>query len=65
MAGIPFGEGSAEPLGVTPTTTGVNVAVVSAHAEAIFFCLFDAEGEVELRRIRLPGRTGDVHHGHV
>ncbi|WP_266339989.1 glycogen debranching protein GlgX [Kaistia nematophila] len=65
VAGMPVGEGSAEPLGVTPTTTGVNVAVVSAHAEAIFFCLFDAEGEVELRRIRLPGRTGDVHHGHV
>jgi len=65
VAGMPVGEGSAEPLGVTPTPTGVNVAVVSAHAEAIFFCLFDAEGEVELRRIRLPRRSGDVHHGHV
>ncbi|WEK48713.1 MAG: glycogen debranching protein GlgX [Candidatus Kaistia colombiensis] len=59
------GEGSAEPLGVTPTATGVNVAVVSAHAEAIFFCLFDAAGKVELSRVSLPGRTGDVHHAHV
>jgi glycogen debranching enzyme GlgX len=59
------GDGSPEPLGVTPTATGVNVAVFSAHAEAIHFCLFNAAGEVELRRIRLPARSGDVHHGHI
>jgi glycogen debranching enzyme GlgX len=58
-------DGSPEPLGVTPTATGVNVAVVSAHAEAIHFCLFDATGQVELQRIRLPARSGDVFHGHV
>jgi glycogen debranching enzyme GlgX len=60
-----LGEGSPEPLGVMPTATGVNVAVFSASAEAIDFCLFDAAGSVELQRIRLPARSGDVHHGHV
>jgi glycogen operon protein len=51
-------------LGVTPDARGVNVAVFSAHATAIEFCLFDgADREVE--RIRLPERTGDVFHGHI
>ena len=31
-------EGMPEPLGVTPTGDGVNVAVFSAHASAIEFC---------------------------
>jgi glycogen operon protein len=55
--------GSPEPLGVTVAGTGVNVAVFSAHASAIEFCLFDAAGERELRRISLPEKTGDVFHG--
>ncbi|BCP51874.1 glycogen operon protein GlgX homolog [Kaistia sp. 32K] len=58
-------DGSPEPLGVTPTATGVNVAVHSSHAEAVHFCLFNAAGAVEIRRIRLPARTGDVHHGEI
>ena len=57
--------GRPDPLGVVPSGDGVNVAVFSAHAEAIEFCLFDAAGETELARIRLPGRTGPVFHGHV
>lgn len=61
----PVRNGAPEPLGVTPTATGVNVAVVSASATAIDFCLFDAAGEGELRRVRLPARTGDVFHGHI
>jgi glycogen debranching enzyme GlgX len=61
----PVREGSPEPLGVTPTETGINVAVYSAYAEAIDFCLFDATGQVELRRVRLPERSGDVFHGHI
>ena len=48
---------------MTPEADGVNVAVFSAHAEAIEICLFDAEGGTELARLRLPGRTGDVFHG--
>jgi glycogen debranching enzyme GlgX/4-alpha-glucanotransferase len=57
--------GMPEPLGVSLTATGVNVAVFSAHATAIEFCLFDAAGMRELRRVRLPERTGDVFHGHI
>ncbi|GLK86766.1 glycogen debranching protein GlgX [Ancylobacter defluvii] len=60
--------GRAEPLGVTPagrgTGAGVNVAVFSAHATRIEFCLFDA-ADVEMARIALPERTGDVFHGHI
>ena len=48
---------------MTPRGDGVNVAVFSAHATAIEFCLF--QGEREIRRVRLRGRTGDVHHDHI
>ena len=41
----------------------MNVAVFSANADAIEFCLFD--GAREVRRARLRGRTGDVHHDHI
>ena len=55
--------GDPEPLGVSLRGDGVNVAVFSAHASAIEFCLFD--GEREVRRVPLRGRTGDVFHGHI
>ncbi len=58
-------EGSPEPLGVSRDERGVNVAVFSAHASAIDFCLFDGAGKRELQRVRLPERTGDVFHGHI
>ncbi len=57
--------GSSEPLGATPDAAGVNFAVFSAHATGIDICLFDADGETERARIRLPERSGDVWHGHV
>ena len=57
-------EGSPEPLGVTLDKRGANVAVFSAHATSIELCLFDARGEAEVERIRLPSRTGDIFHGH-
>ena len=56
-------EGSPEMLGVTPDARGVNVAVFSANATAIEFCLFDGEREIE--RIALPERSGDVFYGHI
>ncbi|MDE2580312.1 MAG: glycogen debranching protein GlgX [Rhodospirillales bacterium] len=59
------GPGRPEPLGVRIDASGANVAVFSAHAEAISLCLFDPAGEREVARIRLPERTGDVFHGHV
>ena len=61
----PVGPGAPEPLGVCPDAQGVNVAVFSAHAEAITFCLFDPAGEREIAQIPLPARTGDVFHGHI
>ncbi len=58
-------EGRPDPLGVTPDAQGVNVAVFSAHATSIEFCLFDAQGQIELDRIALPARGGDIFHGHI
>src|SRR5580658_8366313 len=55
--------GDPEPLGVTPRGDGVNVAVFSANASAIEFCVFEAEREV--RRVRLRGRIGGVFHDYV
>jgi len=55
--------GAADPLGVTPMADGVNVAVASTTAQAIELCLFDEAGAET--RVRLPGRTGEVFHGHV
>ncbi len=56
--------GSPEPLGVTLQDDGINVAVYSANAHAIEFCLFDATGCEEVARLRLSERTGDVFHAH-
>ena len=57
--------GSPERIGVTHEGNGLNVAVFSAHAEAIDFCLFDDAGDREVERIRLYERTGDIFHGHI
>ena len=59
-----IGRGSPEPLGVRHDGDGIDVAVVSAHATAVDFCVFDAEDR-EVARVRLPGRTGDVFHGRI
>lgn len=53
------------PLGVAFTGDGVNLAVFSAHAEAIELCLFDETGGRELARRRLPSLTDGVFHGHL
>jgi glycogen operon protein len=75
MAAIAVGvvsEGMPEPLGVSLTQGGINIAVWSSNATAVELCLFDggSDGEsraqeAEVARIRLPGRTGPVFHGHV
>jgi isoamylase len=51
------------PLGATWTGEGVNFALFSAHAEAVYLCLFDVSGRRELARLPMPERTGDVWHG--
>ena len=55
--------GRPAPLGATVMGDGVNFAVFSEHATAMFLCLFDEEGRET--RIALPERDGDVWHGHV
>lgn len=57
--GAPF------PLGATPDRRGTNFAIASIHAERVDLCLFDAVGDKEVERIRLPERSGDVWHVHV
>jgi glycogen operon protein len=57
-------QGWPEPLGAILDETGANFAYPAPGATAVSICLFDAHGR-ETARIRLPGRTGDVHHGHV
>ena len=57
--------GSPEPLGLTLSGAGANIAVFSAHATRIELCLFDAHGVTEIERIVLPERTGEIFHAHV
>jgi glycogen debranching enzyme GlgX/4-alpha-glucanotransferase len=52
-------------LGVSLRDGGVNVAVVSRHAERIHFCLFDEAGQKEMHRFALVERLGDVHCGFI
>lgn len=54
--------GVPEPLGASYDGRGVNFAVASSSAEAIFVSLFDA-ADCETACLRLPGRTGHVFHG--
>lgn len=56
--------GTPDRLGATPDGDGVNFAVWSAHATAVAVSLFDA-ADKEVARVRLPGRTGAVFHGHL
>ena len=65
LSAIRPGPGRPEPLGVTPDEDGINVAVFSAHADAVLICLYDAAGEAEQSRFALPERTGDVFHGFI
>lgn len=55
--------GKAAPLGATVDEDGVNFAVFSDHATAMFLCLFDEEGTEH--RLALPECDGGVWHGHV
>ena len=50
------------PLGATPEADGVNFSLFSAQAEKVELCLFDGKHE---RRIVLPMRSGNIHHGKI
>jgi len=53
------------PMGASFDGTGVNFAVFSEYATRVELCLYDATGELELVRLPLPARSGDVWHGHL
>ena len=55
--------GRVAPLGSALRDGGVNFAVFSEHATAIEVCLFDAEGQRELRRYPLHGPEDGIWHG--
>ncbi len=57
--------GTPQPLGATPTATGVQFALFSRHATSVTLCLFDAAGDSEPSvELELDGsnRTGDIWH---
>jgi glycogen debranching enzyme GlgX len=66
MEGIPaITPGKPWPLGAEADAGGVNFAVFSANATAVFLCIFDAAGSTELARLPLHARTLDVWHGYL
>ena len=52
-----------EPLGSFARDGGVNFAVASEHATRVELCVFDGEGQRELRRYTLNGPFDGVFHG--
>lgn len=56
--------GSAEKLGATVTAEGVNFAVYSETASAVFVSLYD-DMDNEIGRFELDGHDGNIHHGLV
>ena len=51
------------PMGATLTSTGVNFAVFSEHAQRVELCVFDADGRREAVRYELAGPTSHIWHG--
>ena len=64
-AGSGMTTGRPWPMGAHADSAGVNFAVFSANAQGIDLCLFDTAGTREQTRVALPGRSGDVWHGHL
>ncbi|MEO8757207.1 MAG: glycogen debranching protein GlgX [Devosia sp.] len=58
---VPNG-GSAEKLGATVTADGINFAVYSETASALFVSLYD-EADREIERFELDGHDDNIHHG--
>ena len=53
------------PLGATPVAGGLDIAVWAPDATAVEAGLFDADGQVEQARVRLPCCTDGVWHGRL
>ena len=58
---VPHG-GSAEKLGATVTAEGINFAVYSEKASALYVSLYD-EADREIQRFELDGHDDNIHHG--
>ena len=58
---VPRG-GNAEKLGATVTAEGINFAVYSETASAMFVSLYD-EADREIGRFELDGHDDNIHHG--
>jgi glycogen operon protein len=56
--------GSPEKLGATVTAEGVNFAVYSSAASALFVSIYD-EADREVGRFELDGHDDNIHHGLV
>ncbi|WP_037470726.1 glycogen debranching protein GlgX [Shewanella waksmanii] len=53
------------PLGASVDDSGVNFALFSAHATAVYLCVYDASGVNELARVALPRQSDHIWHGHI
>ncbi len=62
---ISITDGMPAPLGPNFTGSGVNFALFSAYATAVYVCLFSPDGKTETHRIPLAQRTGDIWHGFI
>ena len=58
LAGLPY------PLGTTVDKNGVNFALFSKNATRVELCLFDHDGNNEVR-VELPYYTDEVFHGYI
>ena len=58
-------EGRAAPLGASFDGDGVNFAVFSENATRMELCLYSDDGRVEIVRLDLPERDGDVWYGYI
>jgi glycogen debranching enzyme len=58
---VPSG-GSAEKLGATVTAEGINFAVYSETASALYISLYD-DADREIGRFELDGHDDNIHHG--
>lgn len=57
-------EGAPHPCGATWDGAGTNFAVFSAHATKVEVCIFDDNGDHELR-VALPEYTNQIWHGYL
>ena len=58
----PVRSGSADVLGADVQADGINFAVYAWHASEAFLVLFDTPDGPPTETIRMPGRTGRIHH---